>query len=122
MNVALRERGQAVVLDVEGQITFEAVAKLREQFQQAMLRSELAIVVNLARVDYLDSSGLAVLVEGLKMAQGAGRAFGMYGVTKNVRNVIELVRLDSILNIFRDEDQAMRGLACALPAEGGAGA
>ena len=115
MQVTLRDRGKAVLLDVSGQVTFETVSGLREQMESAIKRADMAILVNLTKVTYLDSSGIAALVEGLKASQEARRAFGVYGMTRPVRNVVELVRLDQILNIFENEDEALRGLACPLP-------
>ena len=115
MQVTLRERGKAVILDVKGQVTFETGQGLREQLQAAMEKAKIAVVINLQEVKYLDSSGIAVLVEGLKATQAGKVAFGLYGLTPSVRNVIELVRLDKILNLYEDEEEALRELACPLP-------
>lgn len=114
MQIALRERGKAVIVDVKGQITFETVSGLAEQIQTALEQTELAVLVNLQGVEYVDSSGIAVLVEGLKSSQAARKAFGLVGLTRAVRNVIELVRLDTILQIFNDEEEALRELASPL--------
>lgn len=115
MQITLRERGKAVILDVEGQVTFETGQGLREQLEVAMEKAEIAVLINLQGVHYLDSSGIAVLVEGLKATQAGKVAFGLFGLTPSVRNVIELVRLDKILNLYADEDEALRELACPLP-------
>ncbi len=115
MHITLRERGKAVILDVEGQVTFETGQGLRDQLHTAMEKAEVAVVINLQEVKYLDSSGIAVLVEGLKATLAGKVAVGLYGLSPSVRNVIELVRLDKILNLYEDEEEALRELACPLP-------
>ena len=110
MKIQLHEKGDAVVIAAEGQITFEEVADLRSQFDEAWQRRRRAVLLDLSAVEYLDSTGIAALVEGLKAAQRAGRAFGLCGLRKNVRNVIELVRLDTFFNIYDNEEVALEEL------------
>ena len=113
MKVSVRQRGPATILDVDGQITFESTPVLREQLL-ATLKQKSAVLVNLAQVGYMDSSGIATLVEGLKAAQSRKASFGLFGLTKNTRNVLELVRLDKVFRIFDNEDDAVRGLTSAV--------
>lgn len=98
-------------MDVEGQVTFESTPELREHLLQAAGKAGKAVVVNLQKVRYMDSSGIAVLVEGLKGSQTAGKSFGLFGLNKTTRNVIELVRLDKVFRIFETEEEALRELA-----------
>jgi len=112
MNVNVRQRGSTTFVDVDGQITFESTPALREKIFGA-LKSKNAVVVNLAQVAYMDSSGIATLVEGLKAAQAQKGAFGLCGLTKNTRNVLELVRLDKVFKIFENEDDALKQFAGA---------
>ena len=112
MNISIRERGPATILDVDGQITFESTPSLREKILGALKgKDKSAVLVNLSAVAYMDSSGIATLVEGLKAAQSSKSSFGLFGLTKNTRNVLELVRLDKVFKIFETEDDAVRQLA-----------
>ena len=110
MKVQIQEKGDVVIIAPVGHITFDEVADLRIQFEEAWRRPRHAVLLNLSEVDYLDSSGIAALVEGMKEAQRAGRHFGLCCLRKAVRNVIELVRLDTVFNIFEDEDGAVKEL------------
>jgi len=112
VKVNVRRRGQTTILDVDGQITFESTPGLRDQLLTA-LKGKGTVLVNLAQVAYMDSSGIATLVEGLKAAQSQKASFGLFGLTKNTRNVLELVRLDKVFKIFENEDDALRQLAPA---------
>lgn len=116
MNVTLREVAQATILDVEGQLTFESTPGLRSHLLKALKKKrKKTVLVNLAAVGYVDSSGIATLVEGLKAAQAHKVSFGLFGLTKSTRNVLELVRLDRVFRIFESEDEALRQLAPPLP-------
>ena len=110
MKVQIHEKGEVVIIAPSGHITFDEVADLRAQFEEAWKRPRRAVLLSLSEVDYLDSSGIATLVEGMKGAQRAGRPFGLCGLRKAVRNVIELVRLDTVFNIYENEDEAVREL------------
>ena len=110
MKVNLRQHGAATILDVEGQITFESTPGLRQQLL-GVLKQKGTVLVNLAGVAYVDSSGIAMLVEGLKEARSRQASFGLFGLTKHTRAVLELVRLDKVFRIFDNEDDAVRELA-----------
>jgi len=64
-----------------------------------------------------DAAGIATLVEGLKAAQTQKASFGLFGLTKNTRGVLELVRLDKVFKIFDDEEEAVRLLASTASKE-----
>ncbi|MFQ5777179.1 MAG: STAS domain-containing protein [Terriglobia bacterium] len=114
MKVSVREREKASIVDVEGQITFESTPALREKLLAA-LAHKATVLVNLGGVGYMDSSGIATLVEGLKASQSKKAGFGLFGLSKNTRNVLELVRLDKVFKIFESEDEALRQLASSTP-------
>ncbi len=107
MKVDLRRQGAVAILDVDGQITFESTPTLRQSMMGA-LRDNSTVLVNLTKVAYMDSSGIATLVEGLKEAQNRKANFGLFGLTKNTRNVLRLVRLDKVFRLFENEHDALR--------------
>lgn len=110
MKLNVRQQGQATIVDVDGQITFESTPALREKILDS-LKQQRAVLINLTNVAYMDSSGIATLVEGLKAAQGQKANFALFGLTKHTRSVLELVRLDKVFRIFDSEAQALQALA-----------
>jgi anti-sigma B factor antagonist len=62
--------------------------------------------VELSEVSYIDSSGIAALVEGFQNARGKGQQFGLVAVSKAVMAVLQLARLDRVFPIFPDLDAA----------------
>ena len=65
------------------------------------------IVVDLTGVTYVDSSGLAALIQGMQDVQEYGGKFALAGVQDNVRPIFEIAKLDQVFEIFPDVDSAL---------------
>jgi anti-sigma B factor antagonist len=65
------------------------------------------VILNLTGVRYIDSSGVASLVEGLKAARDQGLRFILYGLSPSAREVLQLSRLIKIFEVFDNEQQAL---------------
>jgi anti-anti-sigma factor len=61
-------------------------------------------------VSFLDSSGLAALVSGLKAAREAGGTLKLAGVNEQARQVFEITRLDQVFELYPDRDAAVQAL------------
>lgn len=66
------------------------------------------IILNLSKVDFMDSSGLEVLISLLKMISLKGGKLALCEINKPVLNLLNLSRLDQIFNIFATEDEAVK--------------
>ena len=64
------------------------------------------LVVDLSRVTYVDSSGLAVLIEAMQKVNKYGGKFAIVGMQQTVRSIFEIARLDQVFRIFPDLDAA----------------
>jgi anti-sigma B factor antagonist len=65
------------------------------------------VVLNLTDVRYIDSSGVASLVEGLKASRETGSRFILFGLSESAREVLKISRLLKLFEICDDETQAM---------------
>jgi anti-sigma B factor antagonist len=65
------------------------------------------VVVNLSQVRYIDSSGVATLVEGLKASRDLGSRFILFGLSTSAREVLQLSRLIKVFEVYDNEKQAM---------------
>ena len=65
------------------------------------------VVLNLTDVKYIDSSGVASLVEGLKASKETGARFVLFGLSASAREVLKISRLLKLFEIYDDEQQAM---------------
>jgi anti-sigma B factor antagonist len=116
MEISTRQVENATVVDVVGDITLYNSPNVRKTLLD-LLRNKHSprVIVNLEKVRYIDSAGVASLVEGLKVSRDVNAGFALYGLTKTTREVLELTRLIKVFEVYDSEEQALRG-------KGGAGA
>jgi anti-sigma B factor antagonist len=69
-------------------------------------------------VSYIDSSGIATLVEGLQLSQRTQTRFALFGLRSNARSVLELARLTRVFSIFETEQEALAKIASTQPFSG----
>ena len=110
MNISTREIGNAMFVDVVGDITLFSTPQVRKVLLD-VLKEKLAprVVVNLGGVGYIDTAGIASLVEGLKLSRDLKTGFALYGLSPRAREVLELTRLMHVFEVYNTEEEALRG-------------
>jgi len=94
-------------LDITGDIDLAHSPAVRKALLQEIKEKKTPkVYLNLEKVRYIDSSGIASLVEGLKASRDQGSRLVLYGLSKSVREVMELSRLQKIFEIHENEAQA----------------
>lgn len=92
---------EALVI-IEGDIDLYSSPELRRALLKAVPKAARAVEVHLGGVSYMDSSGVATLVEGLRSAKKHGKGFVLVAPSGSVMKVLELARLDSIFEVRPD--------------------
>lgn len=95
----------AVVVSIGGEIDFNAAPELRIQLQEAT-KGASKMIVDLSGVPYMDSSGVAVLVEALQTQRKAGNALVLCNLQPKVVGIFEIARLDMVFKIVEDLEAA----------------
>ena len=95
------------VLPLEGEIDLHVSPEVGESLRRMISKKPRVLVVDLAKVTYLDSSGLAVLIEAMQNVQKYDGRFGLAGVQESVKQIFEIARLDQVFQIFPDVDSAL---------------
>lgn len=98
INMQTPESGEAR-LQVRGDVTIQTSPELRRALQPLFAEGYAVIRVDLREVGFIDSSGIATLVEGLKWARESGGRFVLTGLSEKVRDVFELAKLDTVFEI-----------------------
>lgn len=111
-----RERGAAVVA-FEGDIDLESSPRAREVMLRC-LESERAVLVDLSGIRYMDSSGVASLVEAYQIARRRGVRFALAAVSPVALRVLELARLDRVFTIHATLEQGLATLDQGLDGGG----
>lgn len=109
MQVLTRRKNGATVVDVMGDVDLYNSPEVRKAVMEAVRAEGVQrVVMNLKGVRYIDSSGVASLVEGLKTSRGLGVKFVLYGLSSAAREVLELSRLIQVFEVAENEEQALR--------------
>jgi anti-sigma B factor antagonist len=122
MDIATKQEGEATILALSGDITLYNTPEVRKSILGLLKDKRVpTLLVDMRAVRYIDSSGVASLVEGLKASRDVGSRFALYGLTKTTREVLELTRLVRVFELYETEQQALAGNAAGTNATRGAG-
>lgn len=102
LGFAQREHAQWKVLAVTGDIDLATAPSLEEQLQALLATGATRIAVDLEDVDFMDSTGLRVLVGGLRAVPDGG--FAVITTQANLLKIIELTSLDEVMQICASDD------------------
>ena len=108
MQISARHLDKTTIFDISGDIDLATSPELRKPLLRELreLRTP-RVVLNLKAVRYIDSSGVASLVEGLKASRDVGARFILFGLNTTVREVLQLSKLVRIFEICESEEQAV---------------
>jgi anti-sigma B factor antagonist len=109
VQIATRRSGNATILDVVGDIDLYNSPEVRKAVLEAVRAPGAErVVMNLQKVRYIDSSGVASLVEGLKTSRVQNVKFVLLGLSPAAREVLELSRLIKVFDVADSEEQALQ--------------
>jgi anti-sigma B factor antagonist len=103
----VKHEGRAIVLELGGEIDMKCSAKLKNKFKEIYKDKPPVLIVDMAEVEFMDSSGLATLVGVLKWCRLNGSELRLAGLTKSVRNIFEICRLETIFQIYDNRAEAL---------------
>jgi anti-sigma B factor antagonist len=106
MTISIREFGPARVVDVEGEVDLGTSPNLRRTLF-ALLTNSSTLALNLKDLRYIDSSGIATLIEVFKDAQRLEKQFVLFGLSPAVADTFRLTHVNRIFRIVDTEEQAV---------------
>jgi anti-sigma B factor antagonist len=108
VQISSRRVETTTIFDITGDIDLANSPAIRKALLQEVRENHTPrVVMNLSKVRYIDSSGVASLVEGLKASRDAGSRFILFGLSPSAREVLQLSRLLKIFEVYDNEEQAM---------------
>ena len=103
-----RDVGDVTVIDMDGRITLgEGSALLRDLVRENLGKGRKKIVMNLAGVNYIDSTGLGELVSGYRLIKREGGEIKLLNLNKKVTDLLQITRLYTVFDIHNQEAQAV---------------
>lgn len=94
------------VLDIEGEVDVYTAPQLKQDIVQIAERGVKHLIVNLSKVEYLDSTGLGVLIGGLKRLREGEGNLALVGPGMRILRIFEITGLDKIFDIYPTEEEA----------------
>ncbi len=109
MNLTMNSRTPSETicfLDIEGEVDVYTSPQLKHDLVQMAERGVKQIVINLSKVEYLDSTGLGVLIGGLKRMRENGGNLSLVGPGMRIQRIFEITGLNKIFDIYATEEEA----------------
>ena len=104
---AIKNQGQAVIIELAGEIDIKCSGKIKNKIKEIYEDKPHTLIVDMTEVSFMDSSGLAVLVGALKQSRVNNSKLKLAGMTKDVRSIFEICKLETIFEIFDTLDKAL---------------
>ena len=95
------------VLPLEGEIDLHVSPDVSAKLNDIIDKKPARLVVDMEKVSYIDSSGLAALIEGMQRLEEQGGKLALTGLQENVRTIFETARLDQVFLIYPHVDAAL---------------
>lgn len=112
LSLTVRQLAPSVsTIDVQGDITAQAEAALLVAYQQASQSNTKTIMINFGGLDYMNSSGIGLLVTMLIRTQREKQRLLAYGLTDHYREIFSLTRLDEAIGLYASEAAALTAVA-----------
>jgi len=109
LRATYRDAGPVTVLDMSGRITLgDGSALLRKTLRELLEQKRIRILLNLADVDYIDSSGIGELVSGYTSVKNRGGELKLLHLTKKVHDLLQITKLYTVFDVYSDEQIAVR--------------
>jgi anti-sigma B factor antagonist len=107
-----RQVGDVTVVDVSGRITLgEGSSNLRDGIRALVNEGHKKLVLNLAEVSYIDSSGIGELVSAFTSVANSGGQLKLLNLTKRVRDLLQITKLYTVFDVYDSETTAIRSFA-----------
>jgi len=104
-----REVSHVSILDVKGRIVLgDEIHQLRDAVRELLEQGKKKIILNLAGVDYIDSSGVGELVSAFTTVRGSGGELKLLNLSQKVQDVLYVTKLYTVFDIRDDEFTAVK--------------
>jgi anti-sigma B factor antagonist len=109
LHATYRDSGSVTVVDLGGRIVLgDGSALLRKTVRQLLDENRIKILINLADVNYIDSSGIGELVYAYTSVKNRGGELKLLHLTRKVHDILQITKLYTVFDVYSDETTAVR--------------
>lgn len=114
VKLTTHQKGEVIIVDISGKLTLgEGTSALRMKIRELVEGGSRRIVLNMADVTYMDSSGLGELVAAHTTVTIAGGEMKLLNLAKRVHDLLKITKLYSVFETFEDETSAVDSFSVA---------
>ncbi len=107
--------GGVAVIELKGDVTAACEDQLMDAYREAGREDIRGIVLDFSGLDYMNSSGIGLLVTLIVRARRAHQQVSAYGLSDHYRQIFELTRLDEVISVHTGEDEALAAARAGAP-------
>jgi len=112
VKLTTRQVGDVTVVDAVGRITLgEGASTFRDTVRDLASNGHKKMLLNLAEVSYIDSSGIGEMVSGFTTVTNQGGQVKLLNLTKRVKDLLQITKLYTVFEVFDDEAAAVRSFS-----------
>jgi anti-sigma B factor antagonist len=109
LKITIRETADAAILDMNGRISLgDALTDLRDSIREALSGNQKNILLNLAEVSYIDSSGLGQLIGSYATITQRGGQMKLLNLQKRVNDLMQITKLLTVFETYTSEEEALK--------------
>jgi len=109
VKLTTRQVGDVTVVDAAGRITLgEGASVFRDTIRDLVAKGSKKLLINLSEVSYIDSSGIGEMVSGFTTVTNSGGQLKLLGLSKRVKDLLQITKLYTVFEAFDDETEAVR--------------
>lgn len=108
MKIRTEKNGDVLICALEGEIDINNSPQLRKTFDDFIKKDEKKILVEFSGVSYIDSSGLATLIEMFQRLKKIGGQMHFSGMNQKIKNAFEITKLHKLFEIFDNQEAALK--------------
>ena len=109
VKLTTRQVGDVTVIDAVGRITLgDGASTFRDTIRDLAGKGQKKLLLNLAEVSYIDSSGIGEMVSGFTTVSNQGGQLKLLNLTKRVKDLLQITKLYTVFEVFEDEAAAVR--------------
>lgn len=109
LNITERQAGDVTVLDMSGKVTIgEGSVALRNAIRSLLQEGKKKVLLNLAGVGYVDSSGIGELVSSFTTVGNAGGELKLLNLTEKLQDLLAITKLLTVFDVYNNEGEALQ--------------
>ena len=112
MKFDIKKRNNVVIIILEGEMVGGPDATLlSERFRELIAQGKNHIILDMKHVDYMNSSGLGILIAGVTTIRNSGGDLKLLNLVKKLKDLLQITKLHQIFDIYENEDEAIGSFA-----------